>query len=460
MDSHPAPHFMARQGAASSEPRIQNAAFKMQDSKCKSRVVLWSVHFAFCIFNFAFLGAAEKDEAPTNMQIDAQIPGGNIIVDKIEGDTVSLRQDLRDTAGDWFYWCFRVRGAAGRTVTFCFTRGDVMGARGPACSRDGGKTWAWLGRPQAASGGAPSPPAPLPAGERGKQKPPSFSYSFGAGEAEVRFCFAIPYFETNLKDFLAKYEKRPELKAETLCLTKKNRAAEVLFFGPPPRKAEFHLVFTCRHHSCESLANYELEGILEAMLADDETGRWYGRHASAMFVPFVDKDGVEDGDQGKNRRPHDHNRDYAGVAVYPTVAAIRKLVPEWSEGRVDLALDLHCPSRMDKVIQFIGGPNLKIWERVGRLSQVLEETKKGPLPFSAKDDLPYGKSWNTSTGPLMSFGRWAGELPGTWVATTVEFPYATVKSAEVTPENARLFGRDLAVAIRTYLEKEGRGAKP
>jgi hypothetical protein len=412
------------------------------------------------------------------MEIDAQIPGGNIILEKIEGDTVFLRQDLRDTAGDWFYWCFRVRGpltlpspqgggerggssepppfrgeggVRGRTLRFCFTHGDGMGARGPACSRDGGKTWTWLGRPKTASGTAPSSPAPLPAGEK---KLPSFSYTFGAGEGEVRFCFAIPYFETNLKDFLAKYEKRPELKVETLCLTKKNRAAEVLFFGPPRQKGKYHLVFTCRHHSCESLANYEMEGMLEAMLADDQNGRWYGEHVSALFVPFVDKDGVEDGDQGKNRKPHDHNRDYAGESVYPTVAAIKKLVPEWSEGRVDVALDMHCPSRLDSVIQFIGGPNLRIWERVGRLSQVLEETKKGPLPFAAKDGLPFGKSWNTSTGDLMSFGRWAAELPGTWLATTIEFPYATVKGVEVTAENARLFGRDLAVAIRTYLERE------
>jgi hypothetical protein len=412
--------------------------------------------------------AAEEGEARGGMEIDGRFPGGNIIVEKIEGDTAFLRQDLRDTAGDWFYWCFRVRGAARRTVTFCFTRGDVMGTRGPACSTDGGKTWAWLGKMGTdtildGQNGVCPPFSPAAGGEKGEgaaaKKPPSFRYAFPADANEVRFCFAIPYLETNLKEFLAKYEKRAKLKVDTLCKTKKGRAAEVVFFGPE-RKDGYHLAFMCRHHACESLASYELEGLLDAMLAEDETGRWYGERVAAVMVPFVDKDGVEDGDQGKNRRPHDHNRDYAGDPAHPTVAAIRKLLPEWSGGKLDLALDLHCPSRLDSVIQFIGGPDREMWARVQRLSRILEETKRGPLPFSAKDDLPYGKSWNTSTGPLMSFGRWASQLPGTRLATTIEFPYATAKGEEITPEKARLFGRDLAVAIRTYLEKEKNPAKP
>ena len=151
----------------------------------------------------------------------------------------------------------------------------------------------------------------------------------------------------------------------------------MIFFGPQHRPGPYRLAFTCRHHACECLASYELEGIIEAMLAQDETGRWYREHVSAVFVPFVDKDGVEDGDQGKNRRPHDHNRDYAGDSIYPTVAAIKTLLPEWSGGRLDLALDLHCPSRMDSRISFVGGPDPTIWERVQQLSKTLEETRSG-----------------------------------------------------------------------------------
>ena len=43
-------------------------------------------------------------------------------------------------------------------------------------------------------------------------------------------------------------------------------------------------------------------------------------------------------------------------------------------------------------------------------------------------------------------------LPGVKVAATVEFPYANAREHDVTPDRARAFGGDLAVAIREYLK--------
>ena len=97
---------------------------------------------------FCIVLAAQADAAPTEtdgLRIDAQYPGGNIIVDRIEGDQVYLRQDLRDTKGWWFYWNFRVRGAASRTLRFTFDGQSPIGVRGPAVSTDGGCEWTWLG---------------------------------------------------------------------------------------------------------------------------------------------------------------------------------------------------------------------------------------------------------------------------------------------------------------------------
>lgn len=47
------------------------------------------------------------------MTIDRDYIGGNIHVLGAEGDMVRVENELRDTQGDWFYWAFRVRGAAG-----------------------------------------------------------------------------------------------------------------------------------------------------------------------------------------------------------------------------------------------------------------------------------------------------------------------------------------------------------
>src|SRR5688500_17055040 len=81
--------------------------------------------------------------AQDRIAVDADVPGGNIVVEKIDGDTVTVRQDLRDTEGWWFYWRFRVRGAQGRSLTFKFSSGAPVGVRGAAVSVDRGETWAW-----------------------------------------------------------------------------------------------------------------------------------------------------------------------------------------------------------------------------------------------------------------------------------------------------------------------------
>ena len=67
------------------------------------------------------LAAVASCGAACAFTVDAELPAGNIIVNSVEGDSVSVRQDLRDTNKDWFYWAFRVKGAAGRTLRFKFT---------------------------------------------------------------------------------------------------------------------------------------------------------------------------------------------------------------------------------------------------------------------------------------------------------------------------------------------------
>jgi hypothetical protein len=373
------------------------------------------------------------------LQVDAGFPGGNIILDKVEGDNVHLHQDLRDTAGDWFYWSFRVRGAQGRTLTFHFTKGNPIGVRGPAVSTDGGKSWKWLGAQSV----------------RGV----SFHYAFAADAQEVRFSLAFPYQEQNLKDFLARFEKNPHLKVESLCKTRKERNVELLFLGRLDGKCRHRVALTCRHHSCEMMASYVLEGIIEAVLADTEDGKWLREHVEFFIVPMMDKDGVEDGDQGKNRKPYDHNRDYEGESIHASVKAIRERLPKWSDGKLSFALDMHCPGNRGnghETIYFVGGPNEVVWKEVGKFSKLLEAVQQGPLVFSGKNNLPFGQGWNVQAtyGNRKAFSRWAAELPGIKFASTIEVAYANADGKVVTDQSARALGHDLAKALRKYLSAE------
>ncbi|MBI3854114.1 MAG: peptidase M14 [Planctomycetes bacterium] len=363
------------------------------------------------------------------LRIDAELPGGNIIVDKVDGDSVSLHQDLRDTKGDWFYWAFRVRGAQGRTLTFRFTKGDVVGVLGPAMSLDGGETWSWLGKESV--------------------KGPSFQAAFPADARDVRFCVSIPYFEKDLRKFLARHEKEAGLRVETLCETKKGRKVERLRLGSGPNR----ILLTARHHACEMIASYVLEGILEEALSD----AWYREKAEIMAIPFVDKDGVEDGDQGKNRIPRDHNRDYSGESLYASTKALREFAPKWSEGGLRFALDLHCPTLRgahNETIYFVGSENPDNWKKIEKLAGILESIQSGPLLYRAADNVPFGTAWNTATNFTqgMSFARWAQELPGNPAATTIEVSYAHANGRIVSADSARALGRDLARSLRKFLE--------
>ena len=86
------------------------------------------------------------------MRITADFPGGNIRFLRTEGDTVYLANDLRDTEGDWFYWCFKAEGAQGKTLTFTFGEHDYVSYWGAAVSRDG-ENWTWSGRETAKPNG-------------------------------------------------------------------------------------------------------------------------------------------------------------------------------------------------------------------------------------------------------------------------------------------------------------------
>jgi hypothetical protein len=284
----------------------------------------------------------------------------------------------------------------------------------------------------------------------------TFSHTFAPEAADVLFSVGMTYTEQNLRAFLARVGSRPGFAIDTLGRSERGRDVELLRVGKLEGTPVHRVAITARHHACEMMASYLLEGIVEGILADTDTGRWLRENVAFLIVPFMDKDGVEDGLQGKNRLPHDPARDYLGASLYPTVAALKRLLPAWSGGRLRIALDLHCPTLRGnnaENIFFVGGPNPIIWERVGRFSTILARGQTSPLVYRPQDNIPHGKLWNTLNEPR-SFGLWAAELPGISFSTTLEIPYADVQGREVNARTARAFGQDMAAAIRAYLATE------
>jgi len=375
------------------------------------------------------------------IEISGDHPGGNIIVTGRDGTAIRVQQDLEGVEGWWFYWNMKVGGAAGKTLTFSFVDGNVLGTRGPAYSFDGGKTWSWLG-------------AAHVDGDGGEV---AFSFTVPADSDAAILAFAPAYVQRDFERFLESTVGHPNFRLDELCKSEGGRAVERVHLGQLAGVPRHRVFLTARHHACESVASYVLEGTFAAILAETEDGTWFRENVEVLAVPFVDKDGVEEGHQGKNRIPRDHGRDYAGEALYNSTRAIRAFVPDWAGGRLRLALDLHCPhirGNYNEFIYQVGQEDPARWKEQGRFAAILAAVPDAPLPYAAGNDLPFGQAWNTGGNYTqgMPMARWAGQLPGIHLASTIEIPYANAGDVTITTERARAFGATLVTAMRSYLE--------
>ena len=375
--------------------------------------------------------------AITTLVITTQgVPAGNLHVREIRGRTALVSTELRDTGEYWFYWRFRASFPEAGPWTFKFD-GPAVGTRGPAVSHDGGSTWSWL------------------SGDVLHKSDREFTY-IASGPETVDFCQCIPYLQTNLEAFLAARSADSRLSREILCTSRKGRPVELVRLreGTPSR----YILLTSRHHAQEAMACYAAEGILDALRADTPAAHNILSRYEILWVPFTDKDGVEDGDQGKRRLPHDHARDYGqpdGSHIYPETAAIEQLVKSL---RPEVVLDLHCP-------WLRGGPTNEWPYLVGcdlectvgpmhRLSAILQRHCPSVAPYRDTDTLPYGMYWNKGANYAqgMTVKRWAAMQPYVRLAQTIEIPFANFRDKTQTPETIRAFGAGVAASLAEYLE--------
>ncbi len=367
-----------------------------------------------------------------SLKIDISFPAGNIFVEDINGFDVILTRDLRNTEGDWFYWAFRGTFDAIGTYHFNFTSVNVIGARGPAISYDDGKTWDWLG-------------ADSKQGNQHNQ----FVYTFdGSKGNRIIFSMNIPYNQCHLDAFLDKFAGSPYLSQSIHTFSRKGRRVIRLHVEDKtvttPRKRIF---LSSRHHCCESMATYGLEGILTAALGEDELGKTLRNRYIFDAVPFVDTDGVLDGDQGKNRRPHDHNRDYNERPLYPEIAANIDFL---LKNQPYIFLDMHCPwihTDCNETIYFPGPKNKVLEQRMLLLSSLLEKKAPADAPHKTADNILYGVGWNTDSNHTQGCpaGNWArANLKQTVYAGTIEIAYANSREITLYPDAIRRLGRAIA----------------
>ncbi len=378
------------------------------------------------------------------LHIDASFPGGNVIIQKISNDTVYFKPDLRDTEGPWFYWNFKIITDKAQTWYFKATEPNVMTGMGAAFSKDGGHSWNWIDQSWHLGDDI-------------------FQFSFEKDGETVHLSMGMPYTQENFDRFIVPFTSDCRLKLETLCTTKNGREVEKIVISDFGQTPSIKILITARAHACEMMSNYVIEGMLKAMLGESKAMTDFLSRAEIMIIPFLDKDGVEQGDQGKNRQPRDHNRDYSGQSIYASTRAIRQQIPEWVGSTPWIGIDLHNPwikGENNEWIYFVGNSHPQVAKEQEKLADILDTSSKGTMKFTKeKGFLPFGTAWNTGGNYEMgaSFGQWASSYAdkGMIMATTLEFPYALNHGQIITQDAARAFGEDLIFAIAAYLESKG-----
>lgn len=362
------------------------------------------------------------------MKIHGNFVGGNIRVLKQEGNVIYVDNNLRDTTCDWFYWAFCVEGAAGKTLAFQF-RDTRLGYWGPAVSHDL-YHWEWLC---------------VKDGD-------SFTYNFGETEDKVYFAHHMLYHPVRFETFATAHG----LEIKTLAISEKGREIPYVEWDRQPIAAkkgdipvkEFDtrkILLTARHHACESTGNYILEGILDELTKKPMEGY------SVMCVPFVDYDGVVDGDQGKNRYPHDHNRDYEAdkPAIYASVAAIRKYI---AEENVVFGFDFHAPFHSGGVRDtcFIVQKSKKDLKKLNRFGELFQANiTPEAFQYMHANDYPPDFGWNKSGAP--TFAACVMEKESAELAFTLETTYFGTQNNVFAAEKVIETGRCFARALRKYI---------
>ncbi len=389
------------------------------------------------------------------VDISCDYPGGSVIVRGIDetNGVVNIAPNLADTNGrKWMRFDFKVRGAEGRTLHFQFPddKFNYLATLGPAFSRDGGATWAWLR-------------------QDGSRHEPSnaFDWTFAEDERETRFAFCIPYLQGDWEKLAAKYKKRKDVVFGTLCKSQCGERKTELLRLPCRGTAKWLFVFTARHHASEASASFIMEGAIEECLSDSKEAAWLRDNADCVFVPFMDKDGVENGEQGKHRHPHDHNRDYVKNR-YTSVRSLKRLLAREGEGKQIVFLDLHSPEARsgktghkihDHAFTFapIKTAQMDRWQRFRHAWADLQ--KNAMLKYDGKfDKVDSEKTYADAVkNRSLNSRQYVGSLSNCWLSVCCEFGYSLCDGV-YSPDGGRKLGHGLLKAISSTVSQSAPSA--
>jgi hypothetical protein len=206
-------------------------------------------------------------------------------------------------------------------------------------------------------------------------------------------------------------------------------------------------VLTARHHACESTGNYVLEGVLTEFLGNPIP------NTKILCVPFMDYDGVVDGDQGKSRCPWDHNRDYSNdkQSIYKETLRIKEYV---EQNGCSYGFDFHSPWHVGGVnhCAFVVQNSFEKLDKLNTFGVLFEkEITKQSFQYYHANDYPFKTGWNQGGATFANYMKLREENE---IAFTLETAYFGAQDNIISQENMVEMGRCFARALAKYVQEK------
>ena len=278
------------------------------------------------------------------------------------------------------------------------------------------------------------------------------SFDITLQHSQVEFAYFVPYSEQRHLDLIARAQMHPAVQHCTLGKSLDGRAISLLRVSAC-EQAQHKVWIIARQHPGETMAEWFMEGLLEALLDRHNPSAWQLLQNTAFYlVPNMNPDGSVRGNLRTNAAGANLNREWQSPSMEtsPEVFLVREKM--LAEGG-DLFLDIHG----DEVIpyNFVAGceGNPGYNDRHKNLEDCFKTAYRQANPdFQCEQGYPKSAP---GQGNMTVATNWLGEQFST-LAFTIEMPFKDNnelpnRESGWSPERSAQLGRDVLVPVRSVL---------
>ncbi|MBD3293516.1 MAG: hypothetical protein GF393_11370 [Armatimonadia bacterium] len=278
-----------------------------------------------------------------------------------------------------------------------------------------------------------------------------FAHLGGSAIVAAAFCFpyAPPDLEATLEGTTDAWQR------VTIGVTHEGRPLPRLRLDGDHSAQRAGVYLMARQHAGETPGSWALDGILRHLASEDEGAAELREELDVWVCPFVDLDGVVNGDYGKDALPWDYNRAWERLPMRASVHAIMRDLLRWqTRTHPRLVIDLHGPGHSTPGV-YLQLPRSERPEeqRVGALEFARDLAESFPELSAARmaHETTYASRWNR----LSTLGTWAWDYLDATQCVSVEVSYQRLTEDPLVPDDYREIGRRIIRAAAEWLARRG-----